>query len=72
MMFGLELRRRLIVAASVFFSWSRRIGATDLRKAERNGVASLPRDGVAEAFHQLVENLDFVVMLVFSRREARP
>jgi hypothetical protein len=67
MRFGLELRRRLIVAASVFLSWSRRIGATDLRNAERNVAALLPRDRVAEAFHELVKNLNF-----FWHRNARP
>jgi hypothetical protein len=67
MRFGLELRSRLIVAASAFPSWSRRIGATDLRNAERNMAAFLPRDRVAEAFYELVKNPNF-----FWHRSARP
>ncbi len=64
---GLGLRRRLVLAAPVFLSWSRGIGAPDLRNAGRDVAAFFPRDGLAEAFHQLVENLDFLCHSCFSR-----
>lgn len=63
----LELRRSLIVAAPVLLGRSRGIGATNLRNAERDVAAFLPRNGVAEAFHQFVENLDFLCHACLNR-----
>ena len=57
--FGLELLSRPAVAGVVFLGSSRRIGTTDLRNVKRNVAAFLPRNRVAEAFHEIVKNLNF-------------
>jgi hypothetical protein len=58
--------RQELGVGPIFFIRLRALEARKPRDPECNAVASFPGDGVAEAFHQLVENLNFPCHACFS------